>query len=130
VAATIGHETLDRVLKRTAVALVVDVEKVGPVEQTGIWREIELSVKPVRILFGKLDSKTKAFSCRYAEGVPHKRGETTVSPLVSGSGHELHVKKGDRVIVLLSERSADQPQTLLRIEPLSRLKLVPTRRPD
>lgn len=129
-ASMIVHETLEKVLKRTAVALVVDVEKVGPVEQNGIWREVELKVKPVRLLFGRSDPKARAFSCRYSEGVPHKRGEVTVSPLVSGSGHELHVKKGDRVIVLLAERSADQPQSLLRIEPLSSLKLISTSRPE
>jgi hypothetical protein len=128
VASTIVHETLETVLKTTTVALVADVQKVGPVEKQGIWRELELSVKPVRILFGKLDDKAKAFSCRYSEGAPHTRGGTMVSPLVSGSGYEFQLKKGNRVIVLLSQQSADKPGKLLRIEPLSNLKLIPASR--
>jgi hypothetical protein len=128
-ASTIVHESLAQVLKRTAVALVADVATVGPLEQKGMWRELELSVMPVRMLFGTLDGKAKTMTCRYQEGVPHRRGSATVSPLVPGSGHELQVKPGDRVILLLADPVPNKPQTLLRIEPLTQLKSIPSRRP-
>ncbi len=120
----IVREPLATVLKRTAVALVADVMTVGPVEQKGIWRELDLALEPVRIVFGKHDGKS--FTCHYAEAVPHMRGSARVSPLASGSGQGFHVERGDRVIALL----ADAPGSLLRIEPLASLASIPTSRPQ
>jgi hypothetical protein len=128
-ASSIVHETLEKVLARTTAALVADVEKVGPAQRAGIWMEIELKVKPVRRIFGGLNDDTKSFSCRYSEGLPHERGDEMVSPLVSGSGTEFDLKKGERVILLLSGAATDKPRSLLRAEPLSSLNRISTRQP-
>lgn len=123
----IGREPLDEVLKRTTVALVGELARVGAPVVQGIWREVTFTVKPVRTVLGTLPATTLV--CRYAEGMPHKRGEAMVSPLVSGSGLEFRAKRGERVILLLSEAMVGKARTLLRIEPLAHLDRIPARPP-
>ncbi len=94
------HESLDSVLARTDRAVVVRVLSVRKAADR-FTREIEIEATPQEMLIGQLPDDSTLF-CRYAEGVVHRRGDATVSPLVSGSGEEFDVRRGEQVILLLA----------------------------
>ncbi|WP_313914466.1 hypothetical protein [Tahibacter sp.] len=94
------HESLDSVLARTDRAVVVRVLSVRKAADR-FAREIEIEATPQEMLIGQLPNDATLY-CRYAEGVVHRRGDATVSPLVSGSGEEFDLRRGDQVILLLS----------------------------
>lgn len=95
------HESLDSVLARTDRAVVVRVLSVRKLPADRFARAIELEATPQEMLIGQLPDDATLF-CRYAEGVVHRRGDATVSPLVSGSGEEFDVRRGEQVILLLA----------------------------
>jgi len=94
------HESLDSVLARTDRAVVVRVLSVHKAADR-FARAIEIEATPQEMLIGYLPDDSTLF-CRYAEGVVHRRGDATVSPLVSGSGEEFDVRRGEQVILLLA----------------------------
>ena len=93
---------------------MVEVERIGVPRIEGFFTTIEISAKPVEILFGKVAEDM--VNCEYSQGRPHERGGMRVSPMVYGSGQEFQLKKGDRVIFLLADE-----KSLLRVEPLDKL---------
>ena len=117
-ASQIVHEARDAVRARAATGVVVDVRAVDVRDDGAYWRELALRIDPVRIVFGKaLPIGTRR--CVYREGRPHRRGEVTVSPLVSGSGAEFDVRRSDRVMLWLAKSGADDAAdrcSILRIE--------------
>jgi len=121
----IFYESLDQVLERAKTALVVDVQSVSKPKDEGYWRIVDFTATLVEIIFGQLKHK-KSFTCNYSQGRPHFRGQMSVSPLVSGSGLEFQVKKGDRVIFLLLNGNTDSapPLELLRIEDMGNINLI------
>ena len=94
------HESLDSVLARTDRAVVVRVLSVRKAADR-FTREIDVEATPQEMLIGQLPDDATLF-CRYAEGAVHRRGDATVSPLVSGSGEEFSVRRGEQVILLLA----------------------------
>jgi hypothetical protein len=120
----IHHQPLDSVLEKTRLALVAEIRTVSEPRRDGFWVQVDLTAAPVRVLFGSLD-QARPLACTYAQGLPHRRGKTDVSPLVSGSGLEFRMKEGDRVILLVSQpASAGGACTLLRVEPLENEKRI------
>lgn len=111
------YEYLEAVLSRTEVAVVVKIENVGIPKVEGYYRDIEVTARPLKVLFGKIDDRVRTYT--YSEGLPHVRGTAKVSPLVSGSGQEFSLKKGAEVILMLS---ADM--SLLRVESLENLQKI------
>jgi hypothetical protein len=95
------HESLDSVLVRTDRAVVVRVLSVRKLPADRFARAIEIEATPQEMLIGQLPDDATLY-CRYAEGVVHRRGDATVSPLVSGSGEEFGVRRGEQVILLLA----------------------------
>lgn len=95
------HESLASVLARTDRAVVVRVLSVRKLPADRFARAIEIQAAPQEMLIGQLPDDA-TLVCRYAEGVAHRRGDATVSPLVSGSGEEFGVRRGEQVILLLA----------------------------
>jgi predicted alpha/beta superfamily hydrolase len=115
-ATQVMHEPLDAVLLRTHVAVLADVLDVRIGASDAPWRELVVEFRPLDTLFGAR-LPTRATQCSYREGVPHRRGDVQVSPLVTGSGIEFDVKGGDRLILLIGEADAElRACTVLRIE--------------
>ena len=112
-------EPLDQVLPRAAVVVVADVQRVTPQPDSALWRSLTLQVAPVRTILGA-EVQARALTCRYEQGLPHRRGDKTVSPRVSGSGMEFQVTPGRQVILLLASALVDADDCrVLRIEPLA-----------
>jgi hypothetical protein len=119
--ATQGREPLEAVISRIEVALVVDIlgarEVPGP---TPYWRVLDLSAMPVSLLIG-VPFAERTLHCEYSEGLAHERAGVSVWPLVSGSGMEYGISKGDRVILLISKLdAASNTCNVLRIEGLEK----------
>lgn len=120
----IVHESLENVLLRTRAAVVADVLAASQRIDGPYWRELTLHARIVKTLFGE-GQEQQSLSCQYSEGRPHKRGETSVSPLVSGSGAEFSLKKGDRVILLLANTGDDVKECrVLRVEALQNEEVI------
>jgi hypothetical protein len=116
-ATQIVHEPLESVLRKTEAAMVVEVLAVSPAQAEGIWQSVEFRARPGRLLFGAR-SACAAPVYRYVQGLPHQRGTTMVSPLVTGSGLELALAPGRRVIVLLGAADPGAAHCqVLRVEP-------------
>lgn len=114
----IVHESLENVVARTGAAVVVDVLSTSQGADGLYWRVLSLQARIVKTLFGAGQAQQR-LSCRYLEGRPHKRGETSLSPLFSGSGAEFGLNKSDRVILLLVNTGEDMKECrVLRVEAL------------
>jgi hypothetical protein len=113
----IHHKSLEEVLSKASTALIVRVFRVSEPVAHGLFVRREFFVDCERILLGK--KKKNRFSCAYEQGLPHRRGQMQVSPLVSGSGFEMTLKKGDRAVFLLASNGM-----LLRAESLEKLNQI------
>jgi hypothetical protein len=115
--ATQSRESLEAVVSRTEVALVADIMEAREVQgPSPYWRVLELSAKPVSLLIG-VPFAERTLHCEYSEGLAHDRGGVQVWPLVSGSGMEYGISKGDRVILLIGKLDAGSDTcSVLRIE--------------
>jgi hypothetical protein len=124
------YDTLETVLRSTETALAVEIQSVGKPTQDGFHLALEMTATPLKILFGTFDHEVLV--CTYVEGLPHRRGQTQVSPRVSGSGLELKIKKGERVIFLLSSnRTLLRAETLDHADPIAEYgRARPGARPD
>lgn len=107
------HESLDSVLARTDRAVVVRVLSVRTLPADRFAHAIEIEAMPQEMLIGQLPDDA-TLVCRYAEGTVHRRGDATVSPLVSGSGEEFDVRRSDQVILLLAPALAAEPPAAAR----------------
>src|SRR6185503_19597723 len=115
----IKYEPLESVLRKSRAAVVVDVISISMPQVEGYWQSIEFQATSTRALFGD-GQPEQTLACRYSQGLPHRRGDMDVSPLVTGSGLEFRMKQGDRVIILLGGSEGESERiTVLRIEPLS-----------
>ena len=113
----IHHLDIKKVLDKTEVAVIVEIQDISKPAIERFNVSIDVVARPVETLFGK--PAGAILRCTYSQGRCHWRGKWAISPLVSGSGQELGLKKGDRVIFLLSLDGA-----LLRVEPLERSKMI------
>lgn len=107
------HESLDSVLARTDRAVVVRVLSVHKLPADRFARAIEIEATPQEMLIGQLPDDATLY-CRYAEGIVHRRGDATVSPLVSGSGEEFDVRRGEQVILLLAPAQPAETAAMTR----------------
>jgi hypothetical protein len=120
----IVHKSLDAVLSEADAALVVEVDAVSEQVKEGFWVHVDFDARPLKTLFGSVES-ADTLLLTYYQGMPHYRGNTPVSPLVSGSGLEFNLKKGDHVIVLLKANDLRAGRlSVLRVEPLTQLKAI------
>lgn len=111
-------ESLESVLQKSRAAVVVEVTSVSEPQTDGVWQNVDFEARSIRTLFGDRQPDQR-MACRYGQGLLH-RGDMTVFPLFTGSGLELELKKGDRVIVLIGDREgASDLVDVLRVEPLS-----------
>jgi argonaute-like protein implicated in RNA metabolism and viral defense len=118
-ATQIVHESLESVLQKSRAAVVVEVTSVSEPRVDGYWQNVDFQARSIRTLFGDRQPAQR-LACRYAQGLPHRRGDMAVSPLITGSGLEFRLKKGDQVIVLIGAREgATEVVDVLRVEPLS-----------
>jgi hypothetical protein len=98
-------------------AAVAQVLSVTERHEGGIWKVLNSQARIITPIFGHFD-KLSPLLCRYEQGLTHKRGEQTVSPLSSGSGREFDIKPHQRVIFLMAKMpNAGKGCRLLRIEP-------------
>ncbi len=120
----IKYEPLESVVQKSRAALVVDIISVSPFQEDGYWQSIEFHATSTSKLFGD-EPLGQELDCRYWQGIPHRRGDRAVFPLVTGSGLEFGLKKGDRMIVLLREpEGEDELIEVLRVEPISRARII------
>lgn len=113
----IVYEPLDAVVKKSRCALLVEIQSVGSAQGDSFNKTIEIRAKPLKSIFGKMPSNEE-LSFIYSEGRPHVRGNTEVSPLVSGSGLEFNIKRMAKVIVLIDgNNNISKSLKVLRIEP-------------
>jgi len=125
-ASSIVHESREAVLVRTQRAIVAEVRGVQSGPDDEFSRVVTLRIQPIRSVFGAAVTRQK-MRCEYREGRPHRRGNTAVSPLVSGSGNEFDLKRGERVLLLLAETAKDNPQcAILRVEPIANEQAIRT----
>jgi hypothetical protein len=128
-ASHIVYESLEQVIARTDSAMQVEIIDMYEQRDSAMWRTLKLKLRPLQTVFGdaKVEqaSRKRNIVCLYQEGLPHRRGETMVSPLVSGSGLEFDLHAGERVVLLI-EGNVTKVKTcrVLRIEPLSELDQI------
>ena len=117
----IVYEPLESVLKKTQSAIVAEVKDVGAAQEDRFHRTIEFDAILVEYIFGELPMHEE-LRFIYSEGRPHVREEMRVSPLMSGSGLEFQLNRGDKVIVLIgSENNISTSLNVLRVEPYKSL---------
>ena len=123
-------ESLESVLNKTRYALIVEVQSVSAVSDGPYHRELDVTARLLKPIFGQWTAQA-TFVCRYSEGLPHQRGNKSISPLVTGSGLELEVQNGEQVILLLADDPIDTGAcTLLRIEPITQVSFLMRRYGD
>jgi len=116
-------EPLEQVIKKTRLAVVASASDMSTRREGTAWKVLEFRADVVRTIFG--GPAQAVLRCTYEEGQPHRRGQTTVSPRVTGSGIEFNIQAGDRVVVLIEHAPAHENDCrALRIEPLSSEQLV------
>jgi hypothetical protein len=116
----VHHKSLEEVISGTSTILIVRVLRVDEPATHGFFLKQEFFVGCERVLLGKI--RKNWFPCVYEQGMPHRRGQMQVSPLVSGSGLETTLKKGDRAVFLFASDG-----TLLRAEPLESVNQIMAR---
>ena len=127
-ATQIHHQSLDEVLSEADIALAVEIGSVSEPEKNGYLRHVDFDARLLKTLFGSMESG-ESLSLTYHQVMPHFRGNTGVSPLVSGSGLEFNLKKGDHVIVLLKANDTCEGRlSVLRVEPITQLEAIQRKR--
>ena len=123
-ATQIHHQSLDEVLSEVDAALMVEVDSVSERVKEGFGTHVDFDARLLKTVFGSIQSG-ESLLLTYSQGMPHFRGNTGVSPLVSGSGLEFNLKKGDRVIVLLKTNDTREGRlSVLRVEPITQLEAI------
>jgi hypothetical protein len=112
------RESLDKIIALSSSAIVADILD-GPVaRRTEVADEVEFHARPVATLFGD-GLAGRDLDCRYQELLGLDHGVQVFAPLISGSGIEFNVKKGDRIILLIGAPGSPSDRCrVLRIEPL------------
>lgn len=134
------HESLSSVLARSGHAVVAEILDRDEFDPDRHAHAVVVDAAVEEVLAGA-PITDETLRCRYTEARVQRRGDATVSPLVSGSGEEFRLRRGERVILLLAPLSAAAPPatdagtdaaaaereteeddaetcTLLRVEPL------------
>jgi len=107
-AARVVRESLDSVAARASRIVVAELLSVeAQDDDTSLGVVIEAA--PQQLLAGEPLTDEAPLSCEYRENRPQKRGSAMLSPLVSGSGEELQIRHGDRVILLIAAPAAAAP---------------------
>ncbi|MGI9303914.1 MAG: hypothetical protein ACR2RB_14630 [Gammaproteobacteria bacterium] len=121
----IQHESLEAVKGMATIGVVAKLRSVSDSRKEGYWIAVDFTAVPIEIIYGKVASDN-VLSFTYSQGIPHRRGDVTVSPLVTGSGLELKTKRGDHVILLLSAPDSTNTKRLqlLRMEPVGRIDSI------
>jgi len=121
-AVQIWYRSLDEVLNEAEAALIVEIVSVSEPVKGWLWMHMDFDARLLKTLFGSVESG-ESLSLTYSQGMPHY--DPPRSPLVSGSGLEFNLKKGDRVIVLLKARDSDEERLpVLRVEPITQLEAI------
>jgi len=116
-------ESLEQVIKGTRLAVVASAIDVSTRREGTAWKVLEFHAEVVRTIFG--EPSLAVLRCTYEEEQPHHRGQTAVSPRVTGSGIEFNIKAGDRMVLLIEHAPVHENDCrTLRIEPLSSEELV------
>ncbi|MCL2161926.1 MAG: hypothetical protein FWH56_08625 [Betaproteobacteria bacterium] len=119
-AVLINYRSLDEVLNEAEAVLMVEIDSVSEPVKKGFFVHIDFDARLLKTLFGSVGSD-ESISLTYSQGMP----QPNRSPLVSGSGREFNLKKGDRVIVLLKANdSGEERLPVLRVEPITQLKAI------
>ncbi len=95
------RESLDSVAARASRIVVAEVLSVD-VQDDDASLGIAIEAVPEQLLAGEPTNDDAALTCEYRENRVQKRGSAVLSPLVSGSGEEFHLRHGDRVILLIA----------------------------
>lgn len=111
------YQTLKEAWMDTLAAVVVTVGKVEASRPGPFQISIMVTADPVKVLFGEVGTGT--FVCTYTQSLPHETDGKQISPVVSGSGLELDLVAGKKVILLIGRGGS-----LLRAEPFSNLGCV------
>jgi len=107
-AGRVVRESLDSVAGRASRIVVAELLSVeAQDDDTSLGVVVEAA--PQQLLAGEPLTDDAPLSCEYRENRPQKRGSVTLSPLVSGSGEELQIRHGDRVILLIAAPAAAAP---------------------
>lgn len=94
-ASPIAREPLQAVLARAQSVVVVELAQVGERSREGYWQSLTVQARALRTLYGPAPA-VSLLQCRYAQGMPHRRGDSEVWPLLSGSGMEFDLRRGAR----------------------------------
>jgi hypothetical protein len=117
---------LEDAIGRARLAVVVEIAAMK-YEENPMWRVLALQAAPLKTLFGK-PVTAPVLNCRYSEGRAHLRGETRISPLVTGSGMEFSIKPKDRIILLIADEDpGNSGCEVLRIESLENVGAITQR---
>lgn len=116
-ASPVSREPLQAVLARAQSVVVVEVAGVGERQREGYWQWLTLQARPLRTLSGPAPT-VSLLHCRHAQGMPHRRGDSEVWPLLSGSGMEFDLRRGETVILLIAAAASPGDCEILRVEPL------------
>jgi len=107
-AGRVVRESLDSVAARASRIVVAELLSVeAQDDDTSLGVVVEAA--PQQWLAGEALDDDAPLLCEYRENRPQKRGDVVLSPLVSGSGEELQVRHGERVILLIAAPAAATP---------------------
>ena len=119
-AVQIWYRSLDEVLNEAEAVLMVEIDSVSERVEKGFFVHMDFDARLLKTLFGSVESG-ESLSLTYSQGMP----QPNRSPLVSGSGLEFNLRKGDRVIVLLKANdSGEERLPVLRVEPITQLEAI------
>lgn len=105
------HESLASVTVRAQRIVVAEIVAVDIFDE-GSSRNLDVEAIPEQVIAGPAlePAGFDTLLCRYTEARVQRRGDAVLSPLVSGSGEEFRVRRGDRVILLLAAAPAPMVQ--------------------
>jgi predicted membrane metal-binding protein len=117
IASPLSREPLSAVLARAQTVVAAEILQVGAIQRDAFRQSVDLQARLLRTLQGPSLANV-LLSCRHAQGVAHQRGDTRVWPLLSGSGIEFDLQRGQQVILLIAAEPASGECEVLRAEPL------------
>lgn len=99
------HESLSGVLARSPQVVVAEVLGIDELDTDPGQHAIAVEARLQELLRGPAPEQDTVY-CRYTEMRVQRRGDAVISPLVSGSGQEFGLRRGQRVILLLAPQDA------------------------
>ncbi|MBL8298996.1 MAG: hypothetical protein JNN30_11710 [Rhodanobacteraceae bacterium] len=100
------HESLASVAVRAQHIVVAEIVAADESDDEA-EHSIDIEATPEQVIAGPAleNGMEETLTCRYSEERVQHRGDAVVSPLVSGSGEEFRIRRGDRVILLLAAQA-------------------------